>query len=348
MILRSLITLMVFISIGNSSNYVFSTTGEFHNEQYTTDGESNNYSSLGVTADLKYFGENDLDIFAGGKAYYNYSKEDKNEVYTDLKNEAVITEFSFQKTFSTSSFSMGRNSINLPLLRGSFDGALGFFIYDSFSLRVFGFDKYTIRSSAFSETIKDIDLQGINLGYEDEKNNLKIFGFQDANGDYYGLKYTVNFSTSYSLNYENHNFKDDSIKERISKIFFEKKFESVDLELGYIENLGDRIFNLNQYNNEDTNQFSLGSLIYLEKSYNGYLQGKYFTKDSMVKLLLGRTIYRNHLSRDLESLEIEASYIKLFSNDFYLKTGYFSSTVDNIDTMNDSASYLYFSGGKKF
>jgi len=149
---------------------------------------TNHFFSLSLDTEKIYtFQAGDVELRMGAKALGIFAKSDDFDLFdASTKSRAMIQSFSLDYYPSSQLLlSVGRESMDLNLLRGSFDGLLAVGSGEDFSLKAFYFKHYSTLTPSYYKNAKLDALYGFNFNY-----NKGMLESEISHFTYYG--HTVN------------------------------------------------------------------------------------------------------------------------------------------------------------
>jgi len=253
---------------------------------------NNHFYSLYLDIEEVYsFYAGDLDLRMGLNALAVGGKSDDFELFdTVSKNRALIKSLSldYYPTYQTM-ISIGRQSMKLNLLHGSFDGVLAVGKYDDLSIQAFYFDRYSVLYPSYHVNTKLDGLYGLNIHYDKGifESELTYFGYDDHKvSDIYLALHPKTFT----IGLEHLSFTSDSYSdEKAYKVHVGYQYQHLYSELGYYhvyEGTLEHIFDLG---GSEFRHFRLHGFQYRYEAKNLYLNLIYKQNDLYADLYIGRT-----------------------------------------------------------
>lgn len=338
--MRILIFLIVALNL-ISSDFKFKTDLNLYSESYDIDYTKLNLTSLFAKIDLNQYNSGDdgkLRLTTTGN--FILEKKDEYDLYKLNDAKAIVSNASYEYIFENLALSVGRNKIDYPLLKGSFDGGLGYWIHESFSGKFFAFNSYETLYPAYYKRYKDINLFGGSLSYKDRKTDGTLYLFQDKN------RGRVSSLTGYKLLPQNfeigfdgiHYDSDTNSSESLYKVYGGYVSSNFNIQGGIIQNSNAELDNIYKYGKSRINQFGLGNMLYLPNSQNYFLSGKYRTKDLFTQLIVGETTYETQTYKNLRSKEMNFSVLYRFNKHYKIYGSYIVQKVDKLDDIYSDIS----------
>ncbi|MEA2100497.1 MAG: hypothetical protein U9P72_10235 [Campylobacterota bacterium] len=242
----------------------------------------------------------------------------KNQFYDFVEPRAIIGSASIDYYEKQTAISVGRNSLNLPLLNGNFDGLVYYQMLNKFRWRFFYFVSYEILLPTFYTKDDSMDLKGVNLSYENKYFEIKTTAIDNRAENIYHTNLALKYNY-YAISLEVAHYNSDNfLTENIQKLSISRYKESLFLEFGIIKNGENPIDKLLKFEQDELNSFGLGNKIYMPNAQNNYMEIAYGKENYYLNLLLGYTTYqKNSKARELD-IGFEYKFSKEFSINLHL------------------------------
>ena len=261
----------------------------------------------------------------------------QNLFYKAIESKAIINSASLDYYNNQTAISIGRNSLNLPLLNGNFDGFVYYQIHNNFSWRAFYFLSYEILLPTFYAKYNSLNLKGVNLSYENRYLDIKATIIDDKTENMYHTNLALKYD-NYAISFESAYYdSDDFLSEDVKKISFSRYKEPLFLEFGVIKSGENGINQLLKFEQDELNSFGLGNKIYMPNAQNSYIEIGYEKNSYYLNLLLGYTTYQ----KEFDAKELDFSFEYNFSNQFNIDAHILREISSQGDTTLFSSSLNY-------
>ncbi len=258
------------------------------------DTPNNHFLSLYLNLEEIYsFQSGDLELRIGLQALGILDKSDDFTLFDTIdKSRALLHSLSLDY-YPTNQLllSLGRQSLDINLLRGSFDGFLGVAKFDTFSLKAFYFDRYSILDSTYYKNAKIDALYGFNFNY-----NQGILESEITSFTYYG--HTVNnlyvglHPGDFSLGAEHLSFTSDLLNdEKAYKFHLGYQYANSYMEIGYFHVYEGTLRNIFALGGTEFKNFQLQGFLDQKEAEKIYLNVKYKQDDWYTNLYYGYTTF---------------------------------------------------------
>ena len=285
----------------------------------------NNFLSVyGKVEDKQSFLDGDVELRGGITAHGFLRKSGDFEFFNTVENSKLLIHslaLDYYPTHQTL-ISVGRESLNLNLLNGSFDGLMAVGRFDDFSLKSFYFNHYAKLYSSFyvSQEIEN-GLFGVNLSY-----NRSFF---DGELSYFSYdKHTVSdlymtyINKNFRIGAEHLSFTSSTLDdEKAYKLFTGYRYDRTYFEAGYYDVYDGGLQSIYNLGGTEFKNFGLNSFLNQEDAKNVYADVTYNHYPLYTKLHLGQTSFKDGIQKakgDEAGLTIGFKYDKLEVSANYL------------------------------
>ena len=282
----SLLTLLPLMALANNN---------FLQTQYTSlkqgSAQDQVISLFGKAEHKKSFLEGDLDIEAGITGNGVIKKTSIPSFFTSLNDyDLLIHQLSANYYVNNSTMlSAGRESMNLNLLNGSFDGALVASSFDDLFVKAFYFKHYAFLAPTLYQHQKLNGLTGLSLNYSKGYFDSE-FTYFNENSEHRSNLYLGFINKPYKAGIEHMQFLSSTLaNERAYKLHMAMKHKGFYAETGFIHVYDGGLQNIYNFGGTEFNAFGLTSFLNNQNAQNGYIDLIYNHKPLYAKLHLGQT-----------------------------------------------------------
>lgn len=275
---------------------IISFAGEnFIQSQYSSLKQGNTQdqvvSLFGKTEHKKSFLEGDLDIEAGITANAVLKESSTINFFTQMNDyDFLVHQLSANYYVNNQSMiSIGRQSMGLNLLNGSFDGALVATSFDDFFLKAFYFKHYAYLVPTLYQHQKLDGLAGFSLNYSKAWFDSE-FSYFNENSEHRSNVYLGFLSKPYKAGIEHMQYlSSTNANERAYKLHMGMKHKGFYAETGFIHVYDGGLQRIYDFGGSEFNAFGLTSFLNNQNAQNGYIDVIYNHKPLYTKLHLGQT-----------------------------------------------------------
>lgn len=334
--MRPLLLLICALPL-SAVSYVHHGQLSLYSEGYDLDGSQTRLSSLFANFSARTLGTADEGKWRF-EATVNgiVATEDPYDIYAFDTAKAMVAQLGYEYLFSDWAFSLGRSKIDLPMLHGSFDGAVALWVREHFSGRAFLFHSYETLLPAYYKRDSDIEgnLGGLTLSYESESLQSLLFSYREKAYRYNGAQIALTLLDETLAGYEIVRLDSDIAGEKgesFQKLHIDYAPSEWSFELGMMQSGEAGLDAIYRYGKNELNLFGLGNMLYLPDARNGYGILKYGTQNFFTQFLLGKTAYNTETQKGLHGTEINLSVLYRFTPAVDLSVSYISQKVDPRD-----------------
>jgi len=257
---------------------------------------TNDFFSLYAKGDEKFsFLEGDLDLRVGATIHTVLKKSGNFDFFTTVKNErALLDSLSIDYYLNPKNMiSVGRESLDINLLHGNFDGILLSHNNEDFNIKTFYFNHYSILFPSYYINQDIDDLFGFNLNYSKGYFDSEISYFNYNTHEVSNL-YLAMFYNSFVVGAEYLSFNSQTLNdEEAYKLHTGYRHNNLYAELGYYEVIEGGLKNIYNLGGTAFNTFLLNAFLNQNEAKNIYADFVYNAKPFYAKLHLGKTDFKN-------------------------------------------------------
>lgn len=282
----SLLTLLPLMALANNN---------FIQTQYSSikQGSTNDQviSLFGKAEHKKSFLEGDLDIEAGITANAVLKESSTINFFTQMNDyDFLVHQLSVNYYVNNQTMlSLGRQSMGLNLLNGSFDGALVATSFEDFFLKTFYFKHYAYLVPTLYQHGELDGLAGFSLNYSKAWFDSE-FSYFNENSEHRSNVYLGFLSKPYKAGIEHMQYlSSTNANERAYKLHMGMKHKGFYAETGFIHVYDGGLQRIYDFGGSEFNAFGLTSFLNQQNAQNGYLDVIYNHKPIYTKLHLGQT-----------------------------------------------------------
>jgi len=302
--------LMGVLSFGESN---------FVSTQYTSlkhkDKPVNDFVSVYLNLEDTYtFKEGDIDIRLGLNALGVLKKSADFDLFHSIqKNRALIHSLSIDYYPSHDTLlSLGRQSLDINLLRGSFDGLLAVGYWDDLSVKAFYFKRYSILYPSYYKNVKLDKLYGVNVNYDKGifESEVSLFAYYDHKVEniYMGLH-----PQNFTLGLEHLGFYSSALAdEKALKAHIGYKYKNLYAEVGYYNVYEGSLRNIYALGATEFKTFRLHGFLDQDKAQNVYIDLQYAQENFYAKLHVGTTSFKDTQGKDRRGKELGITLSKVY------------------------------------
>lgn len=288
--MKLFLTIICFISVLYASENMISLDYTSLKQEDTK--EYHCFSWNGTFEDRVSFLAGDLDVRAGIAFHKNMQfKQGTSDTIIDddrMIVSSLALDYYIQNTLL---LSVGRESMNLNLLTGSFDGALVVGNYGDVQAKVFYFRHYTSLQSTYYENYALKDLYGAHLAYSTKVWDSEVTFFSNGKNSisnvYLSYKIDSLMLGGEYLSLHSSTFDDEAS----AKVFVAYKHKDFVLEGGMTHVYQGSLKHVYDLGGSDFTTFPLGSFLNQKNAKNVYFDIVYNYSYYYAKLHLGETIF---------------------------------------------------------
>lgn len=304
----------------------------------------NNFVSIyGKVEDKESFLDGELDLRGGLTAHGVLRKSGNFEFFNTVENSKILIHslaLDYYPSHQTL-ISLGRESLDLNLLNGSFDGLMAVGRFDDFSLKSFYFNHYAILYPSFykSEEIED-GLYGLNLAYNRSFFDGELSYFSYDGNDVSDL-YMAFMHNSFRMGAEHLSFTSSTLADESAyKLFAGYRYKRSYFETGYYDVYDGGLQSIYNLGGTEFKNFGLNSFLNQENAKNIYADITYNHYPIYTKLHLGQTSFKDgtqNATGDEAGLTIGFKYDDIEASATYLtqksdQVGIFGERTDWVQT----------------
>ncbi len=282
----------------------------------------------------------DIDLRAGVTALGISKDDDINFFDTIEKNRAIVHSLSidYYPTADTL-ISVGRESLDINLLMGSFDGVMVVGDVDNFSAKAFYFNRYSVLYPTYYVNTKLDDLYGVNLyftkGMFETEATFFTYDDHDVSNIYMSLQ-----SDDFILGIEHLNFSSTSLAdEKAYKLRFGYLYESFYAEVGYYDVYEGSLRNIYALGGTEFKIFALHGFLDELDAKNIYADISYKYKNMQAKLHFGHTEYKSDYGTEQIGKEFGVTFATNYDK-FGLEATYLTQKSDEIGSISKRTNWF--------
>jgi len=248
-------------------------------------------SLFGKSEYKKSFLEGDLDIEAGLTANGVLKKSSTLNFFTQINDyDLLIHQLSANYYVNNQTMlSLGRESMNLNLLNGSFDGALVTSSFDELFVKAFYFKHYAYLVPTLYQHQKLDGLAGFSLNYAKGYFDSELSYFNE-NSEHRSTLYLGFINKPYVAGVEHMQYlSSTNANERAYKLHMGMKHKGFYAETGFIHVYDGGLQRIYDFGGSEFNAFGLTGFLNNQNAQNGYVDVVYNHKPFYTKLHLGQT-----------------------------------------------------------
>jgi len=248
-------------------------------------------SMFGKVEDKKSFLEGDLDIEAGVTANGVLKKSSTINFFRQMDDYSfLIHQLSLNYYINNQTMlSFGRESMNLNLLNGSFDGALVATSFKDFFLKSFYFKHYAYLVPTLYRHQKLDGLAGFSLNYSKDWFDSE-FSYFNENSKHRSNVYLGFLSKPYKAGVEHMQYISSiNANERAYKLHMGMRHKGFYAETGFIYVYDGGLQRIYEFGGSEFNAFGLTSFLNNQNAQNGYIDILYNHRPLYTKFHLGET-----------------------------------------------------------
>ncbi|NKQ41457.1 MAG: hypothetical protein HF962_07800, partial [Sulfurovum sp.] len=326
---------------------IFSFSAENHiSLQYTSlkykDHPLNDFISIyGVAEDRYSFISGGLDIRAGITVLGILKKSGDFDLFPTIEKSKALVHSLSVDYYPSPEFmlSLGRQSLDINLLRGSFDGIMAVGDFDDFSLKTFYFKRYAALYPYYYKNEKLDKLYGFNLNY-----NKGIFESEVSYFSYYDHwvdnVYIAIHPDNFSFGVEHLGFHSKVLSdEKAYKLFAGYRYDNFYLEVGHYHVYEGRLRNIYALGGTEFKTFRLHGFLDQLEAKNIYADLQYKDADFYAKLHLGYTSFEDKIGQDYSGKEIGVTLSKRYK-DFEFSTTVLTQKSDQAGSLGERSTWV--------
>ena len=248
-------------------------------------------SLFGKSEYKKSFLEGDLDIEAGVIANGILKKSSTINYFTQMNDyDLLVHQLSANYYVNNQTMlSLGRESMNLNLLNGSFDGALVATSFEDFFLKNFYFKHYAYLVPTLYQHQTLDGLAGFSLNYSKACFDSE-FSYFNENSEHRSNVYLGFLSKPYKAGIEHMQYiSSTNANERAYKLHMGMKHKAFYTETGFIHVYDGQLQRIYDFGGSEFNAFGLTSFLNNQNAKNAYVDLVYNQRPFYSKLHLGQT-----------------------------------------------------------
>ncbi len=291
--MKKIIYLLLPIVLLAEENYI---STEYTSLKHQDSFVNNFLSVYGKVEHKQNFLDGDLDLRGGLTAHGVIRKSGDFEFFNTVENNKLLIHslaLDYYPTHQTL-ISLGRESLNLNLLNGSFDGIMAVGRFDDFSLKSFYFNHYAVLYPSFykSEEIEN-GLYGVNIAYNRSffDGELSYFAYDEHTVSDLYMTFMHN---SFRIGTEHLGFKSSTLaSEKAYKLFTGYRYKRTYFEAGYYDVYEGTLQSIYNLGGTEFKNFGLNSFLNQEDAKNIYADVTYNHYPFYTKLHFGQTSFKD-------------------------------------------------------